>query len=67
MTDELTFDSRQREETIPFPKESRQAQDPKQPPIQWKTGSLSQEIRRPERQGSHSHLYSAKFQNKVRL
>jgi len=46
-----------------FTTASRTALGPTQAPIQWVTGSLSLEVKRPGREADHSHTSSAEVKN----
>jgi hypothetical protein len=57
------FDSRQTQEVLLYPTESRHALAPTQPPTQWVEGPLSSEVERPGREADHSPPSSAEVKN----
>jgi hypothetical protein len=63
MTEELEFDSRQRQEIFPYFTASKPALGPIQPPIQWVLGVVSSGIKRPAHEADCSPPSSAEVKN----
>jgi hypothetical protein len=61
--DDRGFESRQGLGIFLFTTTSRLALGPTLPPIQWITGAISLEVKRPGRKAGHSHPSSAEVMN----